>query len=761
MAFIFHFHLVLFCSLILGSLASDANEEEEKMYVVYMGSSRDEEPDLLMRSHVQLLSSVWGSRNQAEESLVNSYKYAFTGFSAKLSSQQANALAEKPEVVSVFPDPILELHTTQSWDFLQTQSGTSFDYPNVSSSDQDAIIGLLDTGIWPEAASFSDVGISAIPRRWKGSCMQGKDLNISNCNRKLIGAWYYQKSSESISTARDWKGHGTHTASTAGGNAVANANYYGLAKGTARGGSTSSRIAMYRVCEKYGCRGSHILAAFDNAVNDGVDILSVSLGFPIALLNYTSDPVAIGAFHAAQKGILVVCSAGNNGPDPQTLMNTAPWIFTVAATTINRQFGSNVILGNGKTIQGMAINFSNLSRSNMYPLVYGGSVGKNTSSINDASNCNLVSLDASKVKGKVVLCLNTDTSDPRENKKSEVKTNGGIGMILADDSQKSTATNYGTFPSTTVSNTLAKEILSYIKSTNKPVATITPAEDIQNYKPAPIVPYFSSRGPGGLTANILKPDISAPGVNILAAWIPTSSSSDDVPMGMKPSSFNLMSGTSMACTHVSGAAALLKTVHPTWSSSAIRSALITTATSMNNMGNTMTKDTDAVGTPFDFGGGEINPRAALEPGLVYETSNQDYFDFLCNYGLNSKEIKSISGNANYKCPSNVSKDSISLMNYPTISLSMLKVGSTRTVSRTVTNVSPNGESTYKVSVDSPAGLSVTVSPDTLHFSTTSSKLSFNVMFKATSGTTKGYVFGSLTWLDGKHTVRTPFAVNVA
>ncbi|XP_057827195.1 CO(2)-response secreted protease [Cryptomeria japonica] len=767
MGFIFHFQLVLFCSLILGSIASDANEEDEKMYVVYMGSSREKERDLLVRSHVQLLSSVWGSRNQAEESLVNSYTYAFTGFSAKLSSQQASALADKPGVVSVFPDPILELHTTQSWDFLQMQLGTSFDYPNVSSSDQDAIIGLLDTGVWPESASFNDVGIAATPRRWKGACMQGKDFTVSNCNRKLIGAWYNKATSKSKTvftksmTARDSNGHGTHTASTAGGNAIANANYYGLAKGTARGGSTSSRIAIYRVCTEEGCLGSNILAAFDNAVNDGVDILSLSLGSSSTFIPYTEDPIAIGAFHATQKGILVVCSAGNNGPDRQSVVNTAPWIFTVAATTINRQFGSNVILGNGKTIQGMGINFSNLSQSKMYPLVDGGSVGTSSSSTDDSRNCNPDSLSASKLKGKVVLCLNTDTSYGRQDKKGEVKNKRGIAMILADDSQKSVAANYGTFPSTTVSNALAKEILSYIKSTKNPVATISPTEDIQNYKPAPVIPYFSSRGPATQTENILKPDISAPGVNILASWIPTSSSSGDVPMGMKPSLFNIISGTSMACPHVSGAAALLKTVHPAWSSSALRSALITTATPMNNVGSTMTDDTDAVGTPFDFGGGEINPRAALEPGLVYETSNQDYFDFLCNSGLDSDEIKSISGNANYKCPSNAAEESISLMNYPTISLTKLNVGRIKTVSRTVGNVSPNGESTYKVSIDAPAGLTVSVSPDTLYFTSTSNKLSFNVMFKATSAKTDEYLFGSLTWVDGKHTVRTPFVVNVA
>ena len=183
-------------------------------------------------------------------------------------------------------------------------------------------------------------------------------------NRKIIGARYYSgvddlETNKSIWTntisARDEEGHGTHTASTAAGSFVDNANYYGLANGTARGGpaSSSSRIAMYRVCSPdNGCPGVQILAGFDDAVKDGVDILSVSLGDPAAIpIEFVDDPIAIGAFHATQRGILVVCAAGNAGPESMTAVNTAPWIFTVAATTIDREFLSNVELGNGKIVK--------------------------------------------------------------------------------------------------------------------------------------------------------------------------------------------------------------------------------------------------------------------------------------------------------------------------------------------------------------------------------------------------------------------------
>eukprot|EP01018_Ginkgo_biloba_P039188 Gb_34020 [translate_table: standard] len=757
-------HKFLLLVTLLLSLLVCPNAEDEQGYIVYMGSSNDNQRDSLLNSHVQLLSSVLGSEEDAHQSLIYSYRHAFTGFSAVLSKEQATAMSAKPGIVSVFPDPLIKLHTTHSWDFLQAESGVTA--PSYTSSG-DTIIGLLDTGIWPESASFSDGGIGPIPSRWKGVCMGSQDFT---CNRKIIGARYYKGASEAgtkgkiISTeglsARDTQGHGTHTASTAAGSMVEEADYYGLARGSARGGSPTSRIAVYKVCSDDGCMGSDILAGLDDAVNDGVDFLSVSLGSAsIFQLDFLSDPIAIGAFHAAQKGILVICSAGNDGPDSYTVVNSAPWILTVAATTIDRDFQSNIVLGNGKTFKGEAINFSNLSRSEMYPLVFAGSIAGNVSSGDDASNCYPGSLDRAKAKGKIVVCSNSDTTISRRLKKATVQSSEGRGMILVDDLGQSVAFNYGTFPLTTVSNASGSEILSYIRSTRNPVATILRTVAITDYKPAPVVAYFSSRGPGGLTENILKPDISAPGVNILAAWVPTNQSSDS-PAGEKPSYYALESGTSMACPHVSGAAAFLKSVHPTWSPSIIRSALITTATSVNNMGNPMTNDLDIIASPFDFGAGEMSPLRALKPGLVYETSVEDYFTFLCNFGYKQSQINSIAGNQSFTCPVDAKEDLISNLNYPTIAISNLGLKAPRTITRTLTNLESNADSTYKVTIDSPQGLDVKVSPTNLLFTKSLSKISFNVLFSATEVAKKGYAFGSLTWDDGTHTVRTPFAVNI-
>lgn len=182
------------------------------------------------------------------------------------------------------------------------------------------------------------------------------------CCRKLIGARYFSKGYEEISgklnasvkTPVDHEGHGTHTLSTLGGNFVHGAKVFGFNAGTAKGGSPRARVASYKVCwppvGKNGeCFDSDILEAFDWAIHDQVDVLSLSIGgMPTA---YFNDAAAIGAFHAVKKGIVVICSAGNEGPGEGTVTNVAPWIITVGASTISREFLSYVKLRNGKLLK--------------------------------------------------------------------------------------------------------------------------------------------------------------------------------------------------------------------------------------------------------------------------------------------------------------------------------------------------------------------------------------------------------------------------
>lgn len=186
---------------------------------------------------------------------------------------------------------------------------------------------------------------------------------------------------------RDVEGHGTHTLSTAGGGFVAGANVFGFGNGTAKGGSPKARVAAYRVCfppvNKSQCFDADILSAFDAAISDGVDVLSVSLGGIPA--KYFLDSIAIGSFHAVKKGITVVCSAGNSGPKPSTVSNLAPWIITVAASTIDREFPAYVSLGNGKKLKGQSLSQRRIHPvDKLYPLISSAAAKSKNATTHDA-----------------------------------------------------------------------------------------------------------------------------------------------------------------------------------------------------------------------------------------------------------------------------------------------------------------------------------------------------------------------------------------
>lgn len=772
--------ILIICSFVCWA------EAQRQAYVVYMGSSGGMAKSYLRYSHLQMLVSAVGSSKVARKSLIYSYTRSFNGFSAVLSEQQAQVIASMPGVVSVFPSRMHKLHTTRSWDFLQLEADYAQGCQESRLHDpvtSDVIIGLLDTGVWPELESFNDEGMGPIPSRWKGKCVEGDDFNSSNCNRKLIGARYYgdgfsmsmgpeanfpiydgpsttdlndlPRPIRTYGSARDSLGHGSHTSTTAGGRLVENASYYGLAKGVARGGAPLSRIAAYKVCSEDGCSDAAILAAFDDAIKDGVDVLSLSLGAPSYFTpNLLTDGIAIGAFHAVQNNIVVVCSAGNDGPYSHTVVNSAPWILTVAASTVDRVFDSKVVLGNNKTFDGQALNYFNLSNSS-YPIVFGGDIAADGVSNSSAGRCISDSLNETGANGKIVLCLQAEADESRNSKSSFIKSVGGVGMIIVDDTNKYMPSIYD-LPATQVSQASGMEILDYIRSTTEVTATILPAETVVGLKPSPVVAKFSARGPSKLTENILKPDITAPGVNILAGWTQENPYSDPPP-GESPSPYAIISGTSMACPHVSGTAALLRSVNPKWSASAIKSALMTTATTMDNANAHITNDTGSSTTAFDLGTGELNPVKALDPGLVYESDPKDHFLFLCYFGYNQTQIGSITGNKSFVCPLDSNPELISNLNYPSIAIS--KLNGTRSVVRTLMNVGPV-DSIYTATVMPPPGVDVKVSPEKLVFSASQKSISINVQLKVTATpSVKDYVFGSLSFSDGTRSLVTPLVVN--
>ncbi|XP_039069984.1 CO(2)-response secreted protease-like isoform X2 [Hibiscus syriacus] len=752
-SFIFSFTSFLFLvSMFLepGGAAAD----EDGVYIVYMGAPASSKGSL-RDDHTQLLDSLLKRKKDA---LVHNYKKSFSGFAVLLSAEEANSIAESPGVVSVFPDPVLELHTTRSWDFLKygtsvmMESNPSSD-SNLTDHGSDVIIGIMDSGIWPESESFNDKEMGEIPKKWGGICAKGRDSSTFNCNRKIIGARSYGES-----LPRDVIGHGTHVASTAAGAEVHGASYYGLASGTARGGAPGSRLAIYDVFSSQNRgRGSTVLAAFDDAIADGVDVLSLSFGSSSILQQeFIKDPIAIGAFHAVQNNITVVCSAGNDGPNPGSVVNSAPWILTVAASTIDRGFESNVVLGNYEVIKGEGINFANIQASPVYPIMYAKSARKSGVAENATRNCRPDSMEQELIKGKIVVCDNEDSLFPYINKQNEVKKLGGIGVILIDDELREVEFNFGAFPTSVISSKDGAKVLSYINSIKNPVAVILPSST--NSKPAPTIPYFSSRGPSNIPKNILKPDIAAPGVNILAAWIGNDTA--ETPEGKEPPLYNLLSGTSMSSPHVSGIAATVKSRNPEWSPSAIRSAIMTTAAQINNNKAPIMTEKSTAATPYDFGAGEVSTTGPLQPGLVYETTTIDYLNFLCYHGYNTSTIKIMAYTIphGFTCPKESSIDLISNINYPSISIPYFDEKAGRKVIRTLTNVAGDAKTVYNVSVDAPTGLYVQVVPDNLEFTKFGDKSSYQVSFSIGNPLKKD-VFGSITWSNGKYKVRSPFAIS--
>ncbi|XP_054811862.1 CO(2)-response secreted protease-like [Prosopis cineraria] len=766
----FFLYIVSLVALVIFAATETTSDQIPKSYVVYLGKSAWNR-DGADSDHAQLLSSIIPRKESDRIALIHHYNHAFSGFSAMLKQSEASALSGLEGVVSVFPDPVLHLHTTRSWDFLESVSPVHqrVDPTCQHVSCDDVIVGVIDTGIWPESPSFNDEDIGKIPSRWKGTCMEGHDFMKSSCNRKLIGARYYDLEItldgnkthhlKGRGSPRDSVGHGTHTASTAAGSSVENANYYGLAKGTARGGSPSTRIAAYKACSEDGCLGSTILKAIDDAIKDGVDIISISIGLSsLFQSDFLNDPIAIGAFHAEEMGVMVVCSAGNDGPDSYSVVNTAPWVFTVAASNIDRTFQSAIVLGNGKTFQGSGVHFSNLTRSEMYPLVFGKDIAAKFTPVSEARNCFPRSVDYTKVAGSIVVCVADDPTVSRRIKKLVLQDAKAMGLILIDEDKKDVPYDAGVFPFTEVGNLEGYQILEYINSTKNPTATILPTTEAPRYRPSPVVASFSSRGPSSLTENILKPDIMAPGIGILAAVVPQNSEPGSVPVGKKPSLYSIKSGTSMACPHVTGAAALIKSVHHSWSPSMIKSALMTTATIYNNMRKPLTNSSSYIANPHEMGVGEVNPLRALDPGLVFETNLRDYVQFLCYYGYSQKNIRSMS-KTNFGCPEKSSEGLISNINYPSISIRTLsRHQKAQVIRRTVTNVGPPN-ATYIAKVHAPEGLAVKVVPNKLIFAEGVKMMSYKVSFngKAARG---GYHFGSIRWLDGQHHVHTVFAVNV-
>lgn len=732
----------------------------KRTYIVHMNHHNK---PLSYATHHDWYSAHLQSLSSDSDSLLYTYTTAYHGFAASLDPHQADLLRHSDSVLGVYEDTVYTLHTTRTPEFLglDTQMGLWDGHTpqELNHASQDVIIGVLDTGVWPESKSFDDSGMPDVPSRWRGECELASDFSPKLCNKKLIGARSFSrgyhmasgndpKSTKEIESPRDQDGHGTHTATTAGGANVANASLLGYASGTARGMATRARVAAYKVCWITGCFGADILAGMDRAITDGVDVLSLSLGGGSA--SYYRDTIAIGAFTATEMGIFVSCSAGNSGPSRASLANVAPWIMTVGAGTLDRDFPAYAVLGNGKRFTGVSL-YSGLGMGDKaVGLVY------NRGNSSSGNLCLPGSLEPDLVRGKVVLC--DRGINARVEKGEVVKEAGGVGMVLANTaaSGEELVADSHLLPAVAVGKKAGDVIRAYVAAAGgSATAVLSFGGTVLNVRPSPVVAAFSSRGPNMVTMQILKPDVIGPGVNILAAWSeavgPTGLAKDT-----RKTQFNIMSGTSMSCPHISGLAALLKAAHPDWSPSAIKSALMTTAYTHDNTNSPLRDATEGdISTPFAHGSGHVDPHKALSPGLVYDISTNEYITFLCSLDYTVEQVKMVVKHPNVTCSRKLADPG--QLNYPSFSVMF---GKSRVVryTRVLTNVGAAG-SVYGVAVNGPSTVAVTVKPGKLVFKNVGDKLRYTVTFMSKNGVdpTARNEFGSLSWSNAQHQVTSPIA----
>lgn len=581
---------------------------------------------------------------------VQDFTVAANGFVADLTKEQAFDLSTDRRVLLVEKSRTLRLTTWHSPDFLGLtgRHGAWARHGGRDGAGAGVVIGDLDSGIWPESKSFAGEKLTKKPKTtwdisrrgektrmekvdgqvFRGRCQIAEKWHKRDCTTKIVGARYYADSflqtvpagklaaTEQLS-ARDGSGHGTHTASTAAGGVVEKVRTEGRRFGRVVGMAPAARLAVYKVCweaadpDDSGCNNADSIAAIEQAVIDGVDVINFSIG---GGASPTLDAVELAFEGAAEAGIFVSASAGNSGPDPSTLDHPAPWLTTVAATT-SYNYENTIVLGNGKRIVGASVSTEPVPSTRVVDASKAAAAG---AADGDADICGPKSLDRDKVKGRIVVCLRGVYD--RVAKSDEVERAGGVAMILVNPSPNSLDADFHAVPTVHISDTDGTRLFDYLGDAgSKARAEFVLGNRTRHQTPLPQVAGFSSRGPTLVSGgDLLKPDVSAPGVSVLAAVSPPSNS------GRK---YDLYSGTSMAAPHIAGLAAFIHGERPQWTPMQIKSALMTTARPALTEKGKESKDALAQGA------GEVTPLRFFDPGLFVTSTPVQWRGFVTQQGI--------------------------------------------------------------------------------------------------------------------------------
>ncbi|WP_420867319.1 S8 family serine peptidase [Arthrobacter silviterrae] len=687
---------------------------------------------------------------------------AINGFSAELSAEQALGLAKDPNVLAVAPDTE-NAPDYSSTDFLglSGQNGSwNTAFGGQDQAGKGVVVGVIDTGYTPSSPFFAGEAVKpltgapqvGVPYRtgdgkiamlkangetFTGECQKGVGTGAAfdgtACNSKVLSAHYFaddflkyvppaNRAPQEVISPVDVASHGTHTASTAAGNANISASIGGRNMGITGGVAPAAKLSIYKVCwedndpNTGGCYSSASVAAVNQAILDGVDVLNYSIS---GSTSTTTDPVSLAFLSATSAGIFVAASAGNSGPTAGTVNHGAPWVTTVAATSFSSELQGTAEFSDGTKFRGASMMAHGVAPSHVVLAATAAAAGAATPEL-----CGPNSLDAAKVAGKVVVC-DRGVFD-RVAKSAEVKRAGGVGMILANVTSSSEDVDLHSVPTVHV-NPPATQLIKDKVTANPDILVSLVDRDTTGLPvdPQPQVAGFSSRGPLGATgSDLFKPDVAAPGVAVLAGVSPIASGGDQ---------FGMMSGTSMASPHVAGFAALLMAKNPGWSPAVVKSAMMTTAGAVVNADGS--RNTDV----FATGAGQAAVAKALNPGFVFDAGDVDYLKFIQGTGIDL----GIPG-----LGSTAPRD----MNLPSFAVGSLagKV----TVTRTVTALTPG---MYKATANVP-GVDVKVVPSSLNFAKAGQQREFKVTFENVNAALGEFAMGGISWQGPGTTVTSPVAV---
>jgi subtilisin family serine protease len=609
------------------------------------------------------------SRAVPDAEVRQSLRTVYGGVAATVPANRIGDVLAIDGVAAVQADELHEPLTDSSPAFI----GADTLYPQLggtADAGKGTTIGVIDTGAWPEHPSFADLG-NLDPRPGPAlECSYGPDPTGGSgdpfeCNDKLVGGADFLDTYHAVEgdeqfpfTARDDNGHGTHTMSTSAGNVLASAPVLGADHGPINGIAPGAWVVMYRACGPGGCFSSDTSAAVGQAVLDGVDVINYSIS---GGTNPFTDATELAFLDAFAAGVFVSASAGNNGPGAATVNHVSPWVTTVAASTQTREFASTLSLSadNGDTLELHGTSIT--GGAGPAPVVMSSAAPYSDPLCQAPAAAGIFT-------GVIVACERGVNA--RVEKGFNVLQGGAEGMILFNPTLADTASDNHWLPAVHLAD--GAEFVGFIGSHTGVTGSFTDGQKADGQ--GDVMAAFSSRGPGGLG---LKPDITAPGVQILAGNIPIEG---DPAGGGGPAGefFQAIQGTSMSAPHIAGSALLIRALHPGWTPGQIKSALMSTGHQ-----DVVKEDLTTPADPFDYGSGRVDLTVAGSVGLTLDETAANMV------ALGNDPISAVH------------------LNLPSINAPVMP--GKLTTSRTVTNVT-NRTQLYRVEVDSPADSRIRVSP---------------------------------------------------